>query len=66
MKVNDKAVPNGRPFAHKELDFQQRRRALAEASLKVRGESMRVNAEFDIVEDILDTGSHVETVRSIF
>jgi predicted transcriptional regulator len=30
---------------------QQRRTRLMEASLKVRGESMRVNAEFDAVED---------------
>lgn len=30
---------------------QQRRTRLMEASLKVRGESMRVNAEFSAVED---------------
>jgi predicted transcriptional regulator len=30
---------------------QQRRTRLMEASLKVRGESMRVNAEFDAIED---------------
>jgi predicted transcriptional regulator len=30
---------------------QARRQRLMEASLKVRGESMRVNAEFDAVED---------------
>lgn len=30
---------------------QRRRTRLMEASLKVRGESMRVNAEFDEIED---------------
>ncbi|MDD5285904.1 MAG: hypothetical protein PHD54_08590 [Desulfuromonadaceae bacterium] len=30
---------------------QRRRTRLMEASLKVRGESMRVNAEFDGIED---------------
>jgi predicted transcriptional regulator len=30
---------------------QHRRMRLMEASLKVRGESMRVNAEFDAIED---------------
>jgi len=30
---------------------QQRRAQLLEASLKVRNESMRVNAEFDAIED---------------
>jgi len=30
---------------------QRRRTRLMEASLKVRGESMRVNAEFDAIED---------------
>jgi predicted transcriptional regulator len=31
---------------------QRRRNRLMEASLKVRGESMRVNAEFDAIEDV--------------
>ena len=31
---------------------QRRRTRLMEASLKVRGESMRVNAEFDAIEDV--------------
>ncbi|MBK5276760.1 MAG: hypothetical protein JJE30_17160 [Desulfuromonadales bacterium] len=31
---------------------QHRRMRLMEASLKVRGESMRVNAEFDAIEDV--------------
>jgi predicted transcriptional regulator len=30
---------------------ERRRQRLMEASLKVRGESMRVNAEFDAIED---------------
>ena len=33
------------------VSAQQRRTRLMEASLKVRAESMRVNAEFDAVED---------------
>ena len=33
---------------------QRRRTRLMEASLKVRGESMRVNAEFDAIEDVPD------------
>ena len=31
---------------------QRSRTRLMEASLKVRGESMRVNAEFDAIEDV--------------
>ena len=31
---------------------QRRRTRLMEVSLKVRGESMRVNAEFDAIEDV--------------
>lgn len=34
-----------------EVAAQRRRARLMEASLKVRGESMRVNAEFDEIED---------------
>jgi len=33
---------------------QRRRARMMEASLKVRGESMRVNAEFDEIEDVPD------------
>lgn len=33
---------------------EQRRRRIMEASRRVRGESMRVNAEFDAIEDAPD------------
>ncbi len=33
---------------------ENRRRRMMEASLRVRGESMRVNAEFDAIEDAPD------------
>jgi metal-responsive CopG/Arc/MetJ family transcriptional regulator len=33
---------------------EQRRRRIMEASRRVRGESMRVNAEFDTIEDVPD------------
>jgi metal-responsive CopG/Arc/MetJ family transcriptional regulator len=33
---------------------EQRRRRMMEASRRVRGESMRVNAEFDAIEDAPD------------
>jgi metal-responsive CopG/Arc/MetJ family transcriptional regulator len=33
---------------------RQRRQRLMEASRRVRGESMRVNAEFDVFKDALD------------
>jgi predicted transcriptional regulator len=35
-----------------EVAAQLRRQRLMEASLKVRAESMRVNAEFDAIEDV--------------
>ncbi len=37
-----------------EVAAQTRRQRLMAASLKVRGESMRVNAEFDVIEDAPD------------
>jgi hypothetical protein len=36
------------------VSAQQRRTRLMEASLKVRGESMRVNDEFSAIEDAPD------------
>lgn len=36
------------------VSAEQRRRRLMEASLKVRGESMRVNEEFSAIEDAPD------------
>ncbi len=33
---------------------EQRRRRLVEASRRVRDESMRINAEFDAIEDVPD------------
>jgi len=36
------------------VSAQQRRTRLMEASLKVRGESMRVNDEFSVIEDAPD------------
>lgn len=37
-----------------QVTAEQRRRRIMEASRRVRGESMRVNAEFDAIEDAPD------------
>jgi metal-responsive CopG/Arc/MetJ family transcriptional regulator len=37
-----------------QVSAEQRRRRIMEASRRVRGESMRVNAEFDAIEDAPD------------
>ena len=37
-----------------QMSATQRRRRMFEASQRVRGESMRVNAEFDAIEDAPD------------
>lgn len=37
-----------------QIGTERRRRRMAEMSRRVRGESMRVNAEFDIIEDAPD------------
>ncbi len=39
---------------NKKIDEEQRKKRIIEASRRVRQESMRVNAEFDAVEDAPD------------
>ena len=44
---------------------QRSRTRLMEASLKIRGESMRVNAEFDAIEDAPDPDKQDKCVNEV-